>query len=73
MIDNERVKRLSEEFLEQLSDMSDSFDCYNLECRECPFELEEPYKREGPYLTYRCSLGYAKLLLAKQRYGSDSV
>lgn len=62
MIDNYRVKRLSEEHLEQLSRISDEFDCWGLECNQCPFELDEPYRREGPYTTYRCSLAYAKLL-----------
>lgn len=60
MIDNERVKRLSEEHLEQLKDICDEFDCWGMDCNQCPFELEEPYKREGPNNFYCCSLAYAK-------------
>lgn len=65
MIDNERVKRLSEEHLEQLKDICDEFDCWGLECNQCPFELEEAYMREGPYISYRCSLAYAKHLYGR--------
>lgn len=65
MIDNERVKRLSEYQLEQLKDICDGFDCWELECNQCPFELEEPYNREGSYISYRCALAYAKVLYGR--------
>ena len=64
MIDNERIKRLSEDHLEQLKDMCDEFDCWGLDCNQCPFELDEPYDR-GTYITYRCSLAYAKQLYGR--------
>lgn len=59
MIDNERLKNLSEDELEQISDFFDEYDCFGRECNQCPFELDEPYKREG---SYRCSLAYANEL-----------
>ena len=62
MIDNERVTHLDKEYLEQLSSMCDEFDCFGIDCSECPFELENPYKVEFPYHVYRCSLAYAKQL-----------
>ena len=61
MIDNDRVKCLSQYYLEQIKDMNDGFDCWDLECHHCPFELDEPYDR-GVYVTYRCALSYAKEL-----------
>ncbi len=63
MIDNERLKNLSEDELEQISDFSDEFDCFGLECTECPFELENSYTKGTPaYFSYRCAIGYAKEL-----------
>ena len=62
MIDNERIKQLSEDELEQIADFSHEFDCFGRECNQCPFELDEPYQREGHYISYRCSLSYAKEL-----------
>lgn len=65
MIDNERVDSLPGQYLEQLAEMSDDFDCFGLECSQCPFELENPYKIEAHYHVYRCSLAYSKQLLRR--------
>lgn len=65
MIDNERFKNLEECQLRQIADFSDEFDCGDLECNECQFELDEIYKRNGPYISYRCSLSYAKELCGR--------
>lgn len=62
MIDNERVRSLSADHLKQMSGLNEEFDCWGLECYQCPFELEEPYHRDGPYISYRCALAYAKVL-----------
>ena len=62
MIDNERLKALSEEELEQIAYFSDEYDCFGSECNQCPFELDEPYQRERPSISYRCALSYAKEL-----------
>ena len=67
MIDNERVKQLEEGQLEQIADFYDEFDCFYLDCHECPFQLDKPFKRDdigGRY--YRCALAYAKELYRRQ-------
>ena len=62
MIDNERLKNLSEDKLEQIACFSDEYDCFGRECDHCPFELEKSYIREVSHLSYRCALSYAREL-----------
>ena len=65
MIDNERVRSLSADYLKQMSGLNDEFDCWGLECNKCPFQLKEPYYRDGPSISYRCALAYAIFLYGR--------
>lgn len=62
MIDNERLKNLSEHELEQIAGFYDDYECYARPCTECPFELDKPYVRNGFDATCRCALVYARVL-----------